>query len=683
MVAKKSHKKPVAKKAKTVHLDELAATAWEHYRGYLESCDNEDNQEGDTDELVEIMELLSPHVAKLSSGSGGGNNDKAVKIKTLNTKTALLPVLLSVVSYMLADFAIGLFLQPPPKNPDDGDTGDGAGDDDNAATIEQVQQHLENATSYFPLNAAAWSMGANFGRMTKRLASLQKIATWYELAAAQAVKVRAGALALLEDETVDDSVKEWIEMLLLNQVAGVELEDGSDGGGDEEEEDEEGQDDGVWSSSSVESTSRFMAAMLRSTTGDHDQALKHLQEFPLTDRLHPNVWLGKETPAKASNKKPATTSEGFQAPVSFQIPEGLLPTDVYERLCKVFAPGAAYWKESDYDTRGYYSYFMDRPPPGQAPTNLFEEVMVDHLMPLAAKQLDEETAASICGFEWWVHTRPIQANLGHNLHFDTDEALLSQEGKITHPLVSSVLYLTGGNQGGATIVLDQTPDSETNAEQCWRSVPTDNSFMVFPGNLLHGVLPCPGKSPTIAAPPAASEPVAVSDLWKDPASSSAAPVQHRLTLMVGFWTRRVPDKMKHQRLYGPCGPMPPCTDEHTWVQEISQGYGTKKGGNKSKSKKSNKAATAKKDVANDDALQVVPIPRVTPTWESFQSNASLEEQPLMIPRAIDHRFFVHSGSMCFRESLFEKDEFDEMDEEEDEEDEEGEDEDEEGEDQEE
>jgi hypothetical protein len=149
--------------------------------------------------------------------------------------------------------------------------------------------------------------------------------------------------------------------------------------------------------------------------------------------------------------------------------------------------------------------------------------------------------------------------------------------------------------------------------------------------------------------------------------------------MVGFWTRRVPDKMKNQRLYGPCGPMPPCTDEHTWAQEISKGYGKKKGGKKA-TKKSNKVAP-KKDIANNDALKVVPIPRVTPTWESFQTNASLEEQPLMIPRAIDHRFFVHSGSMCFRESLFEKDEFDEMDEEEDEE--EGEDEEDEGEDQEE
>jgi hypothetical protein len=642
----------VSKKAKTVDLDELAFKAWQHYRDYLDSCDNEDgNEEDDTNELVEIMELLSPHVSKLS-------ND--VDVKDLRTIKSLLPVLLSVVSYILADLAISLFLQLKKISEDGGAVvmsgGDGGDDEEfNATTaLKEAQQHLENATSYFPLNAAAWSMGANFGRMTHRL-SLQQITAWYQQAATQAGQIRMDALALLEDKKVDDDVKDLIEMLLLTQVAGVDLDDPSDGSDDEDEEGDEG---GIMSASTVESTSRFTAAMLLSTTGDHDRALEHLKEFPLTDRLHPKVWMGKATPIKSGTV--ATTDDGSAAPVSFQRPNGLLPSNLYEGLCKVFEPGAAYWKESDYDNNGYYSFFMDRPPPGQAPANLLEEVMVDHLLPLATKQLGEETASSICGYEWWVHTRPIQANLGHNLHFDTDEAILSQEGKITHPILSSVLYLTGGDHGGATIVLDQTPDCETNAEQCWRSVPKDNSFLGFPGNLLHGVLPCPGKNPTSAATVPGSEPVVASDLWKDPPSSSSSPsaVPHRLTLMVGFWTRRVPDKMKQQRLYGPCGPMPPCTDEHTWVQEISRGY--------KKSSKKTKTASAAKD--NDD-IKVVPIPRVTPAWEKFQSNASLHDQPLMIPRAMDHRFFVHSGSMCFRESLFERDELDDHDDEDDEEEE--------------
>ena len=77
-------------------------------------------------------------------------------------------------------------------------------------------------------------------------------------------------------------------------------------------------------------------------------------------------------------------------------------------------------------------------------------------------------ADSIVGYEWWPHTRPVQANLGHNLHFDTDESLLAETGDITHPIVSSVLYLTGGADSGATIVFDQTPDSKDIAKHGWK-----------------------------------------------------------------------------------------------------------------------------------------------------------------------------------------------------------------------
>jgi hypothetical protein len=230
--------------------------------------------------------------------------------------------------------------------------GDGGDDEEfNATTaLKEAQQHLENATSYFPLNAAAWSMGANFGRMTHRL-SLQQITAWYQQAATQAGQIRMDALALLEDKKVDDDVKDLIEMLLLTQVAGVDLDDPSDGSDDEDEEGDEG---GIMSASTVESTSRFTAAMLLSTTGDHDRALEHLKEFPLTDRLHPKVWMGKATPIKSGTV--ATTDDGSAAPVSFQRPNGLLPSNLYEGLCKVFEPGAAYWKESDYDNNGYYSF---------------------------------------------------------------------------------------------------------------------------------------------------------------------------------------------------------------------------------------------------------------------------------------------------------------------------------------
>ena len=124
-------------------------------------------------------------------------------------------------------------------------------------------------------------------------------------------------------------------------------------------------------------------------------------------------------------------------------------------MTKVFAPDAAFWKESNYSTRGYYSFFhdFDGAAAKKQPCNLIEEVIINHLLPRAQQCLDNmaksdgeksnscDDSNTIRGFEWWAHTRPIQANLGHNLHFDTDESILDQEGKVKHPVLSSVLYL--------------------------------------------------------------------------------------------------------------------------------------------------------------------------------------------------------------------------------------------------
>ena len=327
-----------------------------------------------------------------------------------------------------------------------------------------------------------------------------------------------------------------------------------------------------------------------------------------------------------------------------------------------------------------------------------------------------DSSTQICGFEWWVHTRPIQANLGHNLHFDTDEALLSQEGKITHPITSSVLYLTGGGEAtstapssstpnstepaGATIILDQTPNSDQVAGTCWKSSPRDNCFTLFPGNMLHGVLPCPGRQETTSsdqdalglnngdsdnqsaessikhvqelmhrwkiAPNAANDAGLKEDCSTKPAgaTANAETPKHRLTFMVGFWTRNVPAGIKERRLYGPCGPLPPATDEHSWVGEIQNGY---------KDTDSGENARFAADVAAaKDSMPMIYLKQVSPAWErippktdeaeikptpnSNSMDSDLPDQPfkeLQVPRGIDHRFFVSGAPQCFRDSLFE------------------------------
>jgi hypothetical protein len=235
--------------------------------------------------------------------------------------------------------------------------------------------------------------------------------------------------------------------------------------------------------------------------------------------------------------------------------------------------------------------------------------------------------------------------------------MLEQQGKVTHPVLSSVLYLTGGSaNAGATIVFDETPDSKEVASKCWKGVPKDNSFLIFPGECLHGVLPCPGDgSNGTTDDDHSNTKELVYDCWKtdDTEKDDEDEQPHRLTFMVGFWTRNVPATMKKRELYGPCGPLPPRGTK--WVDEMSDGYDD----NGSAMQKNPNGASAEDMVA-------LPLPSVSPAWEQIDSDVKTRKDhddegdgedsydpPLKIPPSIDHRFFVQNAPACFRESLFE------------------------------
>lgn len=221
------------------------------------------------------------------------------------------------------------------------------------------------------------------------------------------------------------------------------------------------------------------------------------------------------------------------------------------------------------------------------------------------------------------------ANLGEKVRFDTDELLMGRKKKVSHPIISSVLYLTGGKEdtidffkAGSTIVFDQTPDADEVASKAWICHPQDNSYMIFPGNLLHGELPCQGGRDTRND----------GEYEKDEL--------HRLTFMVGFWTRNVVENNGERRaLYGPCGPLPPSTEEHYWVVESQKGY------------EDTKSNTEK---VEPTILKCEVLPYTTPAWEKIKytwSNGnppnSKESPLLVVPMALDQRFFVSDAPYCF------------------------------------
>eukprot|EP00957_Ditylum_brightwellii_P149361 11375289-Ditylum_brightwellii.AAC.1 len=212
-----------------------------------------------------------------------------------------------------------------------------------------------------------------------------------------------------------------------------------------------------------------------------------------------------------------------------------------------------------------------------------------HLLPRVTAVCGEQALAELAGFEWWVHTRPHGANLGHQLHFDTDEALLEQDQIVSFPICATVLYLTehdnnvsigksddGFNQQfGATILFDQTPYSDENADKAWLVVPKFRSFLVFPGDLLHGVLPCTPRcidEDDQSAKGSKSNALKRRKLSNNKGAGNAPSERpHRLTFMVNFWARNIPAKLKKRKLYGPSGPFPPKTRLHSWTNDLLDG----------------------------------------------------------------------------------------------------------------
>ena len=636
---------------------ELFSRLWQHWQAYLASTEDQEDPEStpDTDELTEMLDIGRKHRDKILIVAQPANppskeDDMSLVdfyVRTWTKPEDLTPVLLSVAAHVLADDAIASCLEQKNASQPQQELDSQHSNNNNDDNMTAPRAFLEQALTWFPANASTWSTLASWVRMTQvREQQALEIAKIYRHVAWQASILRRAARRILThfDDTVNNKddketcplLPTLIEALVLNQVIGVEFEEPEES--DEEDDDVNEtkpveDDKGQWSVSAVERTSRFMAAMQLSMAGYHDEAAIELGYFKLSHRLHPNVWdktkaVGKTDELLSITKDPVV----FGAPV--------LPKNVHENLLEIFAPDAPFWVESGYSQRGYYSFFLDRLELGQKPKDFVQDVIEAFLLPLVEKNLPSD-ADHIVGYEWWAHTRPLAANLGHNLHFDTDEALLKNQGQVTHPLISSVLYLNGTKDSGPTIVLNQNSDaSALHADKIWRNDPSPNSYFLFPGNLLHGVLPC-GSSDSAGTSKEMLDVNHLPDFKKYLSRNSCSTVRgvtsHRTSFMVGFWTRRVPDKMKDpDRLDGPCSPIPPSS--RTWVKQVQKGY-------------------PRKGYSRDaDASKPLAVPQVSPAWQALPENEHICQEPLDIAKSLDHRFFVLNPSTCFRECLFQRQE---------------------------
>ena len=201
--------------------------------------------------------------------------------------------------------------------------------------------------------------------------------------------------------------------------------------------------------------------------------------------------------------------------------DGALPPDMLAFMQAAFGPGSCFWGEHRYDEDpGYFSYLHGMPDVAKAKRTGLEQVL-RHICEVARGQGFPEVARAT-KVEWWAHCRPHTS--GHQLHFDSEfvghpdhggeEGPAGEpwsKGRVRHPLLSAVLYLTAG-VGGPTLVADQVLGGPL-ARRGWLCYPRANRLLMFKPDRLHGVVP--GRGPAEAAD------------------------ARRVTLMVSFWDRKV------------------------------------------------------------------------------------------------------------------------------------------------
>jgi hypothetical protein len=121
----------------------------------------------------------------------------------------------------------------------------------------------------------------------------------------------------------------------------------------------------------------------------------------------------------------------------------------------------------------------------EAPARLLFEQVIQHLRGFVPR------GHEYVGAEWWF--RATTTDTGFPFHFDRDEGI---RNSIVSPDLASILYLS--NAGGPTVILDATPSRRSAPNAGIAVHPRPGRFGMFPGALLHGVLPGrPGRWPRV------------------------------------------------------------------------------------------------------------------------------------------------------------------------------------------
>lgn len=187
-----------------------------------------------------------------------------------------------------------------------------------------------------------------------------------------------------------------------------------------------------------------------------------------------------------------------------------LPVPLFRRLALAVREVGDERLEESYTTNFWF-------PLEAEPCNIVEEAIC-RLRPLACPGPD------CVGAEWWLGRLPYGQSLA--LHFDRDMTLEKRTGQTAHPLWSSILYLNRF-PSSPTVILDQVLGEDRKSlvppvATSGKAVPpVPNQYVVYPGNLYHGVLANQAAQARAAR-----------------AGKAEGACGLRLTLLINFWDRR-------------------------------------------------------------------------------------------------------------------------------------------------
>jgi hypothetical protein len=190
--------------------------------------------------------------------------------------------------------------------------------------------------------------------------------------------------------------------------------------------------------------------------------------------------------------------------------EEALPSSLFERLARAVRSIGDERLKRNYKTTFWF-------PLGASPVNVAEEAIVELLRLV-------NPSSECIGIEWWLGRLAYGKKL--NFHFDRDMTLSKKTGQCLQPMHASILYLNSF-PSSPTVVLDQIPGPDGTSKipdkpKFKQSVEAvSNRYMIFPGNLRHGVIPD------------------IDGSKRDNADEKKpVPSEMRLSLLVNYWDRR-------------------------------------------------------------------------------------------------------------------------------------------------